>query len=140
MPFVAKKRVLLIDYDRELMEVFGELLEDSGIEVIPHTCQGSTCVCAEKALAVAPDLVLVNVAQTSGWNADLRGWRCLRHIRSDPRTRQLAALGYSILDSCTLEELGIAMSADGLVIRPGISNPGDFTDDVARSLQVGRVA
>jgi CheY-like chemotaxis protein len=139
-PRARKKRVLLIDYDEQLAEVFGELLKDDGLEVVAHNCGTDRCDCADKALEVSPDLVLVNVAQPSGWLADLHGWHCLQEIKADPRTKGYELLGYSILDPYTLYEAGIDPHNSGVRIRAGVSNPGQFADEIARVLQSQRVA
>jgi len=130
----AHKRVLLIDYDDELAEVMGELLKDDGLDVVLHTCSDDHCICVDRVLETKPDLVLVNVAHSSGWATELQGWRCLQNIRASARTRRVPIIGYSVFDSIALEELEINPLLIGVKIRAGISNPGQFADEIARLL------
>ncbi len=140
LPGRRPKRVLLIDYDDQLADVLAELLKDDGLEVLIHNCPPGSCDCAQVTAGAQPDAILVNVAQPAGSFADTRGWRCLLNLKSHPLAEHIALIGYSVFDSYALAELGVDGRSLGLRIRSGLSNPGQFADEVARALHTRTAA
>ncbi len=136
------KKILIIDDDKELCSLLGELLRADGFEVEAwHTGAGA----AEHALASSPSLVILDVMLP-----DTNGFEILKQVR---RTSQVPVILLTARGDDVDRIVGLEIGADDYVPKP--FNPRELTARIqavlrraeprppgaeARTLSVGDVA
>jgi signal transduction histidine kinase/DNA-binding response OmpR family regulator len=100
-------RVLVIDDDPRLHEVFDEQLEPAGFSVL-HAFGGNRGL--EMAVEHVPDLITLDVVMP-----DRDGWSVLVELKKNPKLRHIPVILVSMLGD---RELGLALGAADYVSKP----------------------
>lgn len=80
----TKKKILVVDDDRDLVQSFIFILEDAGYEVVP-AFDGKEGL--EKTTAEKPDLVLLDITMP-----EKSGVRFYRDVRADPESAEIPVI------------------------------------------------
>jgi two-component system response regulator VicR len=114
------KKVMVVDDEKDLVELVAAVLENGGLEVIPVT-SGKQCL--EKLKKVKPDMILMDVMMPS-----MTGIETAKRIKSNPKTKniKLAFLTVARMSSVGKKELKELGSLDY------ITKPFDNEDLVRR--------
>jgi DNA-binding response OmpR family regulator len=96
-------RILLIEDDRDVAELYRLGLDQRGYQVILAR-DGEEGL--ELAMALAPDLLLLDVRLPK-----LTGFQVLQHLRSRPQTRHIPVVVLSNYDAEELQQQGLELGA-----------------------------
>lgn len=121
----ARKRILLVDDDPQVLEVFSTLLQEVGYEVEP----------AENALAAiaavvraTPDLILADIRMPIVGGMDLA-----RELKSHIDSRLIRVVAFTGYDSPEMREAALKAGYDDYLPKP--IDPGPFLDQIAKLLR-----
>ncbi|MBD3906448.1 response regulator [Chryseobacterium sp. Ch-15] len=79
-----KKKIVLIQDDKHVMDVMDEILQDEGFDVIPSL----TTEPIERIDEIDPDLVIVD----DNIKGKKKGSKVIRELKDDPETEELSAV------------------------------------------------
>ena len=106
----SRKRVLVVDDDRDTTELTALVLEGAGFSVI-QAYSGAEGL--EKAHTESPDLVLLDI------NMDrMDGWETLRLLRVDEATRNLPVAMFSVKYDLREKLQGMQLGATDYITKP----------------------
>jgi CheY-like chemotaxis protein len=124
----ARKRILLVDDEPQILEVFSALLREAGYEVEP----------AENALAAiaavvraAPDLILADIRMPIVGGMDL-----VRELKSHIDSRFIPVVAFTGYDSPKMRRAALKAGYDGYLPKP--TDPGPFLEEIAKLLRQDR--
>lgn len=103
----AKKRVLVVDDDRQVVEMIACYLEEEGYDVI-KAFSGKEAI--ESAVADTPFAITLDV-----FMPDMDGWEVLQVLKRHPRTINTPVIIVSVSED---NETGFALGAIGYVMKP----------------------
>ena len=106
----ARRRVLVVDDDRDTAQLTALVLEGGGYSVMQaHSGQEAL----EKISAHSPDLVLLDI------NMDqMDGWETLRLLRVDDATRELPVAMFSVNFDLREKLQGMQLGANDYITKP----------------------
>lgn len=104
-------KVLIVDDDREMVELIQLFLNNAGYQTI-------TAVSGEEALDLAsrelPDLILLDIMMPK-----IDGWEVFRSIRNDPQTKGIPVAFITARTQNIDKMIGLTvMKADGYITKP----------------------
>jgi DNA-binding response OmpR family regulator len=105
--------VLLVESDAALREHYAAELAAAGFTVL-EAFDGAEAI--EKALLLGPHAVVVDL-MLSG----VDGFRVVRRLRQDDRTRDMALVALSTLPAARFEPLALGAGFDGFLSKPVLS-------------------
>jgi DNA-binding response OmpR family regulator len=123
-----KKKILIIEDERGLREMYGYKLEKEGYTVFLAPEGRSGIEIAKKEL---PDLILLDVLMP-----DLNGFEVLRILRSDPLTENLKIFVFSNLGQEDEVERGLQEGADKYLIKANLT-PGQLLGKIEETMTEG---
>jgi CheY-like chemotaxis protein len=106
-PIVARKTILVIDDNQDLVALFRRYLAGYEVAVIPATeSQQATRLAAER----RPDVITLDVMMPN-----LDGWDVLQQLKSEPAIADIPVVVCSVLDEA---ELALNLGASGYLTKP----------------------
>lgn len=109
-PATAKKRVLVVDDERDLVELITYNLQRNGFDTLSAD-NGQSAL--DLALKEAPDLILLDVMMPA-----LDGSEVVRRLKADPRTASLPIIMLTAKSEETDIVVGLTVGADDYVTKP----------------------
>ena len=103
-----KKKIVLIQDDKHILEVMDEILVDEGFDVIPAL----TTEPIEKIDSIDPDLVIVD----DNIKGNKKGSKVIKELKEDPETEDLSAVLTST--SKELPKIAAECQADDFIEKP----------------------
>ncbi|MDR6919567.1 MULTISPECIES: response regulator [Chryseobacterium] len=103
-----KKKIVLIQDDKDVLEVMDEILEDEGFDVIPSL----TTEPIKRIDKIDPDLVIVD----DNIKGSKKGSKVIKGLKDDPQTEDLSAVLTST--SYDLPKTAEACKADDFIEKP----------------------
>jgi DNA-binding response OmpR family regulator len=110
MGLMAKKHLLVIDDEADLVTLLESRLKHSGYEV---SSAGSAAEGVAAARSNRPDLILLDVSLP-----DSDGFDVCKRLRSDASTRRIPVIMLTARGTATDEVLGLELGADDYVTKP----------------------
>ena len=110
---MAKKRILVIDDEPELVKAITIRLEASGYEVIP-AFDGQQGL--DKAGGIKPDLILLDIVMPK-----MDGYEVCRKLKSNPETKGIPIIIFTASAAVgpeKLEKRRISVGAEGIIKKP----------------------
>jgi CheY-like chemotaxis protein len=124
-PSSARKRILMVDDDPQVLEVFSALLHEAGYEVES----------AENALAAiaaivrsAPDLILADIRMPIVGGMDLA-----RELKSHKDSRRIPLVAFTGYDRPGMREAALKAGYDDYLPKP--TDPGPIPDQIEKLLR-----
>ena len=110
-PSARKRKVLIIDDEKELVEMLALRFEASGHFEVAKAFDGQKGL--ELARSLRPDIVLLDVAMPG-----MDGWEVCQKLREDPRTKDAAVVIMTAGSPRRSEEAVGQTGADWLILKP----------------------
>jgi len=107
---VAKKKILLVDDERDLLDLITYNLQRNGYDVIT-TMDGNDSL--EKATREEPDLILLDLMLPG-----LNGTEVARRLKADPRTAHVPLIMLTAKGEETDVVVGLTIGADDYITKP----------------------
>jgi CheY-like chemotaxis protein len=107
---VSRPRVLVVEDDPETRRYYIDILRDDGF-VVDEAHNGMQAL--EKVRMATPDLVLTDIAVPG-----LDGIALCRHLRADPRTRDVPVLAVTGYDDRQYDDRVLQAGANRLLLKP----------------------
>ena len=104
------KRILVVDDDREILDLTSAVLRDGGYQVLT-ACDGRQGVAM--AQTEGPDLILLDINMPG-----LDGWEALRVLRIDDETRRIPVAMFSVRYDLAEKMEALKRSADDYIVKP----------------------
>ena len=121
----AKKRILLVDDDPQILEVFAALLEEAGYEVE----QAEHALAAVAAIVRAPpDLILADIRMPI-----VDGLGLVRELKAHADSRQIPVIAVTGYDNPETREAALKAGYDDYITKP--IDPRRFPRQIARILR-----
>ncbi len=119
-------RILIVDDDREMVELIQLFLANAGYETLTAT-SGEAAL--ETAFREKPDLILLDIMMPR-----IDGWEVFRSIRNDPDTKSIPIAFITARTQNIDKMIGLSvMKADGYITKP--FGKKDLLEKVARILR-----
>jgi CheY-like chemotaxis protein len=122
-----KKRILLVDDEPEVLEVFSALLREVGYEV--EAAENALAAIAAVVRA-APDLILADIRMPIVGGMDLA-----RELKAHIDSRQIPVVAFTGYDSPKMRKAALKAGYDDYLAKP--TDPGPFLDKIERLLGAG---
>jgi len=106
----ATRRILVVDDDREILELTQMILRDGGYEVLTLS---SGVAAVERALHWGPGLILLDINMPG-----MDGWEVLRLLKVDDRTRAIPVALFSIRYDVREKVVGLQQGAYDYITKP----------------------
>ncbi|MDR0265180.1 MAG: response regulator [Sphingobacterium sp.] len=103
-----KKKIVLIQDNKDILEVMEEILEDEGFKVVPSL----TTAPIDKIEDIDPDLVIVD----DNIKGNKKGSKVIKELKEDPQTEDLSAVLTSTAND--LPQKAIECKADDYIEKP----------------------
>jgi Response regulator containing CheY-like receiver, AAA-type ATPase, and DNA-binding domains len=103
-----KKKIVLIQDNKDILEVMEEILEDEGFKVVPSL----TTAPIDNIEEIDPDLVIVD----DNIKGNKKGSKVIKELKEDPQTEDLSAVLTST--SNDLPQKAIECKADDYIEKP----------------------
>lgn len=124
-------RVLIVDDDREMVELIQLFLANAGYETLTAT-SGEAAL--ETAFREKPDLILLDIMMPK-----IDGWEVFRSIKNDPDTKSIPIAFITARTQNIDKMIGLSvMKADGYITKP--FSKKDLLEKVAQILRTGEGA
>ncbi len=107
---MAKKRILLVDDEKDLVEMVKMRLEASGYEIIP-AYDGQEAL--EKARSEKPDLIILDIMLPK-----MDGYKVCRMLKFDEKYKKIPIIMFTARAQESDKETGEEVGADGYIIKP----------------------
>jgi DNA-binding response OmpR family regulator len=104
------RRILVVDDDRETLDLTTTILRDAGYTVLTAT-NGKECLF--EARRSAPDLILLDINMPG-----IDGWEALRMLRLDEATGSLPVAMFSVRFDLREKMEALKRSADDYIVKP----------------------
>jgi DNA-binding response OmpR family regulator len=104
------KRILVVDDDREIVELTTTILKDGGYQVVSAS-DGREAI--EAARREGPDLILLDINMPG-----LDGWEALRLLKLDDATRGIPVAMFSVRYDLREKMEALKRSADDYIVKP----------------------
>jgi two-component system, NtrC family, sensor kinase len=128
-PSIARKRILIVDDDPQVLEVFSALLEEVGYQV--ESADNALAAIAAIVRAV-PDLILADIRMPIVGGMDLA-----RELKSHVDSRRIPVVAFTGYDSPGMREAALKAGYDDYLPKP--TDPGPFLDQIKNLLSQHRV-
>ena len=110
------KKIMIVDDEKNLRTLLGEVLENEGLEVIGAE---SGLECLKKLKTVKPDLIIMDMMMPK-----MSGYDTIKKIRADPKTKNLRII---VLTASRVEEISL-YELSKFKILDYINKPFDIKD------------
>ena len=124
------KRILIVDDDREIIDLTVVILRDGGYTV-------STAMNGREGIAIAraekPDLILLDINMPG-----IDGWEALKLLKLDETTRHIPVAMFSVRYDLREKTEALKRSADDYIVKP--FSYDEILERVARLLSLARPA
>jgi len=107
---MAKKRILIVDDEREICQMVKDLLEENAYAA---TVAHNTEEASDKLRDAPPDLILLDVRLPT-----IGGLEFCRQLKNDPRTRAIPVIMLTVQDTETDKVIGLEVGADDYITKP----------------------
>ncbi|MCU0651882.1 MAG: response regulator [Candidatus Omnitrophica bacterium] len=107
---MAKKRILLVDDEKDLVEMVKMRLEASGYEIIP-AYDGQEGL--EKARKEIPDLIILDIMLPK-----MDGYKVCRLLKFDEKYKKIPIIMFSARAQESDQSTGKEVGADGYIVKP----------------------
>jgi DNA-binding response OmpR family regulator len=108
---MAKKKILVVEDDRDIRETVTFALQDEGYEVI----SSETSRILKQLDQYNPDLILLDNWLTE-WSSDANGQQLSRELKTDPKTSHIPVIIVSAVSN--IAEIAEAGLSDGYLKKP----------------------
>jgi len=125
-----KKRILVVDDQREILDVTALVLEGAGYDI---EIARSGTEALDRVSRESFDLVLLDINMP-----EMDGWETLRLIRADERLESLVVVMFSVKGELQDKVHSLQEGASGYITKPFIVD--DLVERIQRALDEGRVA
>jgi CheY-like chemotaxis protein len=116
----AKKKILIVDDDLQVLEIFSALLREVGYEV--ESAENALAAVAAIVQA-APDMILADIRMPIVGGMDL-----VRELKSHIDSRPIPVVAFTGYDSPEMREMALKVGYDDYLPKP--VDPGLFLDQV----------
>ncbi len=127
VPAAARKRILIVDNDPQVLKVFSALLQEAGYEI--KTAENALEAIAAVVRA-APDLILADVRMPI-----VGGMELAHELKSHIDSRPIPVVAFTGYDTPKTREAALKAGYDGYLPKP--TEPGRFLEQVAKLLSAG---
>jgi CheY-like chemotaxis protein len=121
----ARKRILIVDDDPQVLEIFSALLQEVGYEV--ESAENALAAMAAVVRA-APDLILADIRMPI-----VGGMGLVRELKSHRDSRRIPVVAFTGYDSPGMRETALKAGYDDYLPKP--TDPGPFLDQIERLLR-----
>jgi CheY-like chemotaxis protein len=122
----ARKRILLVDDDRQILETFSSLLQKAGYDV--DAAENALAAIAAVVRA-APDLILADIRMPIVGGMDL-----VRELKSHIDSRTIPVIAFTGYDSPEMRQAAHKAGYDGFLAKP--KDPVPFLEEIGKLLRL----
>ena len=123
----SKKKILLVEDDPFLIDIYSTKLKDAGFEVLVSD-EGEEAI--GKIKEESPDLVLLDIVLP-----EIDGWEILRRIKSDEKFKNLKVIILSNLGQKEEVKKGMELGAVNYLIKAQYT-PSQVVEEVKKALKL----
>jgi CheY-like chemotaxis protein len=122
---MAKKKILVVDDEPDMLKIIGTRLRSSGYTVITAVNEEE---CMKRAAADAPDLILLDVLLPG-----MGGFGVCKLLKEDPKTREIPVIMVTALLGGTATKKALESGAEYLITKP--FDPSDLLWEIEDALK-----
>lgn len=110
-PTSSAGTIIMVDDNRDLLELFSDALHDLGKFVVVCAMDGEEAL--EQAVSIHPDCMVIDIVMPQ-----LNGFQLVHALRGDPLTRDIPLVILTALAQDREQFIGLAAGADAYLVKP----------------------